>query len=82
MNKGDVHMNELKINIEALEDRIERLEEKLDHASTPERAELIAERLQDAQTELEGLREDYEAQMEYDEMNAWEYNGISQKDFY
>lgn len=75
-------MNELTYTIEELEEKVEALEAAIEDASTPALVEALEEQLEDATNELQGLREDYEAQMEYDGMNAWQYNGVSQKDFY
>jgi len=75
-------MNELKYYIESLENNLERLEQALDHASTQGQAELIEARMIDIQERLETARADYEAQMVYDGLNDWQYNGVRQQDFY
>ena len=75
-------LNELAIQIESLENKYARLEEALDHARTDEQADLIEYRMTEVHNLLEAAREDYEAQMEYDGMNAWEYNGVEKRDFY
>jgi len=75
-------LNELAIQIDMLENKYERLEEALDHARTEEQADLIEYRMSEISELLAAAREDYEAQMEYDDMNAWEYNGVEKRDFY
>jgi predicted nucleic acid-binding Zn-ribbon protein len=75
-------MEELRYEIEALEEKIEDMEAQLDEATSPEEAEELASMITLYQEDLEQLREDYEEQREYEGMNAWEYNGVSQKDFY
>lgn len=75
-------MNELKLEIVALEERIEELELALDEAATTDEAEEIASTLELLNEELQELQETYEEQREYEGMDAWQYNGISQRDFY
>ena len=74
--------NELAIQIEILERKYEKLEAALDHARTDEQADLIEYRMSEISELLEAAREDYEAQIEYDDMNAWQYNGVEKRDFY
>jgi hypothetical protein len=74
--------NELAIQIEMLERKYEHLEEALEYARTEEQADLIEYRMSEINELLEAAREDYEAQMEYDDMNAWQYNGVEKRDFY
>jgi peptidoglycan hydrolase CwlO-like protein len=75
-------MEELRYEIEALEEKIEDMEAQLDEATSPEEAEELASMITLYQEDLEQLREDYEEQREYEGMNAWQYNGVSQRDFY
>lgn len=75
-------MNELKIEIVELEERIEKMEARLDEANSPEEAEELASMLELMNEDLQALQEEYEQQRDYDSMDAWQYNGISQKDFY
>lgn len=74
--------NELAIQIEMLERKYEHLEEALEYARTEEQADLIEYRMSEISELLEAAREDYEAQIEYDDMNAWQYNGVEKRDFY
>ena len=74
--------NELAIQIEMLERKLEQLDEALGNASTVNQEELLEYRIREVYELLEAAREDYEAQMEYDGMNAWEYNGVEKRDFY
>ena len=74
--------NELAIQIEMLESKLEQLDEALGEASTPNQEELIEFRIREVYELLEAAREDYEAQIEYDGMNAWQYNGVEKRDFY
>ncbi|QIW88631.1 hypothetical protein P59_262 [Bacillus phage P59] len=75
-------MEEIRYEIEALEEKIEALEDALDEATSPEEAEELASMITLYQEDLEELRADYEEQREYEGMDAWQYNGVSQKDFY
>ena len=74
-------MEEMKYQIEALEEKIEDMEAQLDEANSPEEAEELAGMLELYQEELEELREEYEEQAEYEGLDAWAYNGISRSDF-
>ncbi len=75
-------LNELAIQIESLENKYGRLEEALDHARTGEQADLIEYRMSEISELLEAAREDYAAQMEYEGIDDYEYNGLSKGEFY
>jgi transcription elongation GreA/GreB family factor len=75
-------LNELAIQIESLENKYDRLEAALDHARTEEQADLIEYRMSEISELLEAAREDYAAQMEYEGLDDYEYNGLNREDFY
>ena len=74
-------MNELKMEIVALEEKIEEMEYQLDEASTPEQAEDLASELRLLQEDLEELQEELKEQEGYEGMTDLEYCGMSQSDF-
>lgn len=74
-------MEDMKMEIVELEEKIEDTQALLEEATSPEEAEELASELRLLEEELTTLKTDYEEQREYEGMDDWEYNGMSQLDF-